>query len=374
MKKLIAFLITVLIIPTLGVSAQINFEELPGNSLAQEVIEEIPDDTKELMEEFGIYEISPQSLLSLSFSDFLSFIWQSIKLNALSPIKHVTLIIAITVMCALLENFKSSFSSESINSVFGAVATLSVVLIMGDGVIDCIKESCKTIQEYNSFMISFIPVYAGSITVAGAPVTSGVYGTFMFFACQIIATLITNTIMPLLGIYLGFSVVSGINPKLNLGSITDGIKKFSTWLLTLLMTVFTGIMSIQSVIASGSDGVAVKAGKYLLSSFVPVVGSALSDVYLSVQGSIKLLKNCIGGYCIVAVSVTFVPILLKLLVWKLSVFVSQIFSEILNIKSITTLTKAVDSTFSLIIAIVLVFLLLIIISTTLMMLLGQGRI
>ncbi len=373
MKRLVTFLILFLIFININANAQVDLTELPGNSLAQEIVDDVPNETKELMEEFGIDEISPESLLSLSFSDFLSFIWRSIKIQALFPIKHMSLIVAITVICALLENFKLSFSSESLNRIFSAVATLSVVMIMGDGIIACIRETCQTIEGYNTFMLSFIPVYASSITVAGAPITSGVYGTFMFFICQVISVLITSTIMPLLGIYLGISVVSGINPNLKLSSVTEGVKKISTWSLALLMTVFTGIMSIQSIIASGSDSVAVKTGKYILSSFVPVVGSALSEVYLSVQGCMKLLKNCIGGYCVVAVVLTFLPVLIKLLAWRLSVYISQIFSEILNIKSITTLTKSVGSTFSLLISIVLVFSLLIIISTTLIMLLGQGR-
>ncbi len=373
MKKIIIFLIVVLLLPSINANAQVTLEELPGNDTAQELLDEVPNQTKELMQEFGIDEISPESILSLSFSDFLSFIFKCIRIKVTSPIKHVALIISITVMCALLKNLKFSFSSESLNKIFGALSTLSVVLIMGEGVIECIKKTCNTIQEYNTFMLSFIPVYASSVTVAGAPITSGIYSTFMFFACQIIGTLITNTIMPLLCIYLGISIVSGINSDLNLESITQAIKKTATWVLTLLMTVFTGIMSIQSVIANTSDTVAVKTGKYLLSSFVPVVGSALSEVFLSVQGCMKLLKNCIGGYCIVAVVVTFLPILIELIVWKSAVFVSQVFSEILNIKSITTLTKSLNATFSILIAIILVFSILIIISTTLMLLLGQGR-
>ena len=373
MKRIILVLIMILLIPSLNTNAQITLKEIPGNDIAQEIIEEVPEETKKLMEEFGIDEISPQSLLSLSFSDFLSFIFKSIKIRMAIPLKQIVLILGITVMCALLKNFKTSFSSESISRIFDAVATVSVVLIMGDGIIDCIKKTCNIIQGYNTFMLSFIPVYAGSVTVAGAPITSGVYSTFMFFACQVIGTLINNTIMPLLCIYLGLSIASGINEQLKLESITQAIKKTATWSLTLLMTIFTGIMSIQTVIANASDSVATKTGKYILSSFVPVVGSALSEVFLSVQGCMKLLKNCIGGYCLVAVAVTFVPILLELVVWKACVFISQIFSEILNIKPISTLAKSLSSTFSVLIAIVLVFSLLIIVSTTLMLILGQGR-
>ncbi len=372
MKKLIVVLILILITPNLNISAKGTFQDLPMNESVQEITDEIPEETKKIMQRFGIDDISPESLLSLSFTDFLSFCFENVKTKAVLPLKHIFLVIAVTVMCALLENFKSSFSSESLNKIFGIVSTLAVVLIIGDGVIGCIHDTCLNIEGYNNFMLGFIPVYAGSITVAGAPITSGIYGTFMFFTCQIIATVITSTIMPLLNVYLGISIISGVNPDLKLNGICDGIKKTAIWMLMLLMTLFTGIMSIQTVISTGSDNLAVKTGKYLIGSFVPVVGSALSEVLLSIQGSVKLLKNCIGGYCVAAVAVTFIPVLITLVMWKFSVFVSQIFSEILNVKSVASVTKSIGGTFSVLIAIVLVFVLLIIISTTLMMLLGQG--
>ena len=73
MKKIIIFLIVVLLLPSINANAQVTLEELPGNDTAQELLDEVPNQTKELMQEFGIDEISPESILSLSFSDFLSF-------------------------------------------------------------------------------------------------------------------------------------------------------------------------------------------------------------------------------------------------------------------------------------------------------------
>lgn len=372
MKKVIAICFVLILVSSFFANAQVDFEALPGNEEAQEILDIVPNDTKELMERFEIDEISPESLLSLSFSDFLKFLWESFKNHATSPIKHAFLIVAITVMCAILEAIKSSVKSETLNKAFSIVATLGVVATISDGATECISKTCETINGYNNFMIGYIPIYSAAVAASGNVATSGAYASFMFMVCQIISSLVTNVVVPLMGSYLALSVVSGINPSLNLGGLTQGIRKVAIWIITFMMTLFVAVMSFQTVISVGKDNLTVRTGKYLLGSFVPIVGSALSEVYLSVQACMKLLKNSIGGYAIVATVITFIPILLMLVVWKGAIFVSQVFSEILDIKSISSLTKSVGSVFSILIALVLVFLLLIVFSTTLIILIAGG--
>ena len=69
------------------------------------------------------------------------------------------------------------------------------------------------------------------------------------------------------------------------------------------MTIFTGILSVQSIVGASADSVAVKAAKYVLSNSIPLVGSAASDAYSTVRGSILLLKNGVGGIGIAALAV-----------------------------------------------------------------------
>ena len=61
------------------------------------------------------------------------------------------------------------------------------------------------------------------------------------------------------------------------------------------MTIFTGLLSIQSVVGSSADTLTSKTAKYVISNCVPVVGGAVSDAYSTVKGSLSLLKNGIGG-------------------------------------------------------------------------------
>jgi stage III sporulation protein AE len=86
----------------------------------------------------------------------------------------------------------------------------------------------------------------------------------------------------------------------------------------------------------------------------------------------KLLKNSIGIYAVIATAITFIPTLINLLMWKFSLFISQSFAQILEVKNVGTLCKSISQVFSILIAVVLVFSMLIIISTTLIIIVTTG--
>ena len=57
-----------------------------------------------------------------------------------------------------------------------------------------------------------------------------------------------------------------------------GVLKWTvTSILTVLLLVFVGYLTVSGVIAGTADAVAVKAAKFTVSSMVPVVGGILSD-------------------------------------------------------------------------------------------------
>lgn len=53
-----------------------------------------------------------------------------------------------------------------------------------------------------------------------------------------------------------------------------------------MMTVFTGLLSIQSIVGTSADTLGVKAAKFVVSNFVPIVGSAVADAYTTMRSGL----------------------------------------------------------------------------------------
>ena len=161
-------------------------------------------------------------------------------------------------------------------------------------------------------------------------------------------------------------------PKLKLTGFVGGIKTFVTWSLGLVLTVFIGLMSIQSVVASGGDSLSAKTTKFFIGSMIPVVGGALSDLFAAAQGCIQLVKGTLGAFGIVVTALTFLPVLARCGVWYLTISLGGVVSELFSLTQITQLLKSLSSTIGIIMAVLLYDALLVIISTTLLIVTFRG--
>ena len=107
-----------------------------------------------------------------------------------------------------------------------------------------------------------------------------------------------------------------------------------------------------------------------MSSFIPVVGAALSEAYKTVQGSVNILKHGIGIFVIFAVAAVFLPVIMKLTLWSFSVSVCKSVSVMLSLSVPTRMLSGVSTVLSVLLATLICIMALFIISTALIITAG----
>ena len=202
--------------------------------------------------------------------------------------------------------------------------------------------------------------------------TATTYTAFLFMACQVVSQVVAGIFVPLMGVYLAFCVVGNLAPGVDVSAVAGAIKSAVSWALGLLLTLFVGLLSLQTMVASGSDTVASKAAKFLIGSFVPVVGGALSDAFVATQGYLRLLKATVGVFGILIALMTFLPVFLQTVLWYFTVNLAGAVSEMLGVKPVASILKSSSATLGILIAVILCFALLIVISTSLVMMVSTG--
>nr|WP_317413469.1 stage III sporulation protein AE [uncultured Solibaculum sp.] len=350
--------------------SEYDFEDQLKASGADELTDELPQETKELLRKLGIDSIGPDSLLGLTTGNVSSTLVDTVKESAKGPLKSGAAVGGIILLCALLEGFKVSFGERPLAGVFGGVAALSVGVAIVLPVLEVIQKAGEAVRASSAFMLSFIPVFAGITTAAGQPVTASLYQGLLFGVAQVVSSAANTIVVPLLSLFLAFSLVAAVVPNLNLSATAGSIQKVASWVLGLVMTVFVGILSIQGVVGNASDGVAMKAAKFFSGNFIPVVGSALGDALGAVQGCVGLLKSTVGSFGILAVVVIFVPPLLQSLIWQFILNIGAAFADLFDLKQISAMLRSTSKVLNLLIAVMLCCSLLLIISTTILLTLG----
>lgn len=339
------------------------YSEQFKSSGADGLVDVLDDSTLELLEELGIsspdfenmMKVSPLSLLNM-FIDIFSG-----KLK--NPLKIFGEVLFAVLMCALADCFKTSFGRKASDGLFSVISTVTVGLLLIEPLTQCMTRVCSAIVLSSRFMLVFIPVVTVLLTAAGRPITASGLNVTVLAVTQIISQFSSSLLVPMLCIYLAFSIVGALSPEINLNAIAETMKKTVNFILGLCSTVFVSMLSLQGMMSKSADSVASKTAKYLLSSFIPVVGGAIGDTIGTVQGCIGLTKNTVGAFGVVALILIYIPVSAELLLLISAVRLSGACSGLFGLSSMSGALNAVSYTLSLLWSVLLFCAVLFIVST-----------
>ena len=333
------------------------------------VIEALPDTAAEQLEDQGIS--GAERIGALSVKSLWQSITKTVQRGIRQPIRVLCSLAGVTLLCAMLKAITHSFAGGT-QEIFRIIISIFIATILLEPISRCMSELSLEIKQFSDFLALYIPAFAGMLTAAGQPLTGAAYNMIVFGVCQVIGQILELYFVPLLSCFLCIAIVSEVCPDIGLQGAVGGIKKFLTWALGLMMTIFLGLLSVQSVVASGGDSVAAKTAKFFISSSIPVVGGTLSDLFMATQGCMQLVKGTVGAFGIVAALFTFLPSLLRVLIWEATVRVGSMIAELLGIAEISRLLRSVGTVLGMIIAVLLCYAMLFIVSTALVLLIFKG--
>lgn len=341
--------------------------ELSG---ANTLSDELPNETRTMLEKMGIAEPDWQTLSSLTPNVIFSQIWSTAQEQSKNPLKAMMQVMAVMLLCALIEGMKLSFGEKPLAGVLGVISTLCICAIIVTPVVSCISTAAAVIKGAAGFMMAYIPVMTGIMIAGGQSLSAAAYHILMVGAGEAMTQVASRLLVPLLNIFLALSVTASVSPRLNLTGICDMFSKVIKWILGFIMSVFVGLLAIQSIIGTAADTAGTKAVKFVISSFVPIVGGALSDALNTVQSCVKLLKSGVGAFGIIAAGCVFIPILIQCLLWLAALQVCAAVGDVFELKQTTSLLRASGKVISTIISILLCCMTVLIVSTVLMLMIG----
>ena len=337
---------------------------------ADALLRELTPEVKKQLKDIGVTSPSWQELNSMSFFDIFGSIMNTIQQQSVTPLNCVVKIMGVVMLVALINSVKSSLGSSSLTAVLNSVATLTVSIILIQPVCQTIEYSTTIIKLSADFMLIFIPVMAGIMLTMGQSLQAAGSYTMVMGAGTAVSQISNNILVPLLNTFLGISVVSGISQRVNLNGFCELINKLLKWVLTFTMSVFTAILTMQSIISSSADSAGVKATRFAISSFVPLVGGALSEAYQTVRGCMGMLKSGVGVFAILATGTIYLPAIISCLLWLAAINIAIALAGVFDMGDIIKLLKSVTTVINSLIAILLCCMIIFIVSSAIMLMAG----
>lgn len=374
MKKIITIFIisiSLIIISTVAVNAEENAEESSFLYDLSGIYNSLSDEAKQSLEDIGAASADPNTLSEISFNSIVAEILDLAGENVSSPLKGLISITALLLLSSILSAYKSTLNSD-ISTALNITTTLCITCAVAVPAISVINNTASVISTASNLMIAYIPIMVVIMATSGHAVSGASYYSMMLAAGEGVGQLSSKVIVPLLNMFLGLSITSSVSPDINLSGFINMFSKAIKWILGFGMTIFTAVLALKQLITSSLDDVSTRAVRFTLNSFIPIVGSALSDAYKTVLGSVGLLKSGVGVFVILSVAVVFLPVILQSLMWIFTLWIGKSTAEVLGLSQPAKLLEAINVVFSTMLAILLCIMSIYIISTAIVLIAGKG--
>lgn len=310
----------------------------------------LPEETREYFKDNNIDPLKSGWTDSLEPKNVFTHILSFLKSGAKGPFASGSVIIAIILVSSALNGMDiKGASSVATGYAVSLTAAASVIT----PIFSVISAGANALKGCAAFMVAFVPVFAVIVASSGATATSASMSGLLLGACQAVNLIADFVIMPLMGGYLAISIASNVSPLVENSGLASGIKKICYWVMSLLTTVFLGILSIQTAVNASADTLSLKTAKFIIGSSVPMAGTALSEALTTVTASMGMLKTTVGIYGVIACAAVFLPILAELVLWRITFNITATISDLMSVPKISSILRSADTVLSVLIGIIL---------------------
>ena len=348
MKRIIVSIIMIICL-AMPVSA-----EEPGKELANEI---------DII--LGEYNIDFSEIQDHPTEVFTQIIKKAFGYN-FNPVIQQFCRITIVLFVSSLIGFFAFEQNKHISGIIETVLTLIIFYSSYQSLNDLLNTVFNVLTEVKDFMVSFLPVFAGVSFASGQYISSTLYTGFFLMAVISVANFCTSYIIPSINLYLAVGVTSTVSSLINLKPLYNLYTRIVKFSMTTVVSVLCFVLSIQTTIAQGKDGLALKAGKMIVSTAIPVIGSALENAVSTIYSSMGVMKTFFGIAGIAVVTGIFLPSVISIVANWICYQLLVVISTVLENKLAADLIDCFRDIMEILLSMCILFLILLVFSITVM--------
>jgi len=151
-----------------------------------------------------------------------------------------------------------------------------------------LREAEQTVSRMAEMMQALFPILLTLLAAVGGSHGAALLEPAVSAASGIVTALVRGVSLRLSTGVAVVTLLDHLSPRMRLSRLAGLLRTASNWLLGVAFTVFLGVTSLQA------DGISIRAAKYAVDNFVPVVGGMFADTMDTLVGCSLLIKNAVG--------------------------------------------------------------------------------
>ena len=293
MKRIIAICIIIIAIPTVAVAYEI--PQISGYDMFGETAEGLAA---------GKLSINPVDV----FNNIISSVSREVKSFSVTAS-------AILVM-ALLSSTVRTLNMALGEKASGTAAFFTFFTVISGLTLNCFWQALTYATEVIGYMTDFMskltPALIITLLACCKTASAAAFEPVLSTTVLAVSEIIKRCLVPLITFSAVLSIAGNVGDKNSISGFVKIVKSVTKWIMTLVITVFTGINTIYGFASPALDAVGARTLKFAVGSLVPVVGGFLSDTLDTVAASGTVVKNAVGASGIVVIAVICITPIIKI--------------------------------------------------------------
>ncbi len=335
MKPLIASFVVMILL--CAFSFPISAEEeyvMPETPDLDRAVDDLDREIQETYDDFSLksyYESFKNGEISFDFPNLAKAFFQMTfkELNVFMLL--LAQLFFLGIIAAVFQTFQSGFSQGGISALGQWVIFLAFAVIGMRSFRLAFDLGTSAISDASNFLYALLPVLLGMLSSLGGLASMAVVKPTLLAMITLFLGILERFFMPLIIFMAVLALVGNISPQYSFENLRRLIRDVILIGLGFMMTIFTGLLGLESLATGAIDGMTMKTAKMAAGNFIPVVGRHISDALDSILGASLLMKNCIGFFGIFAVIIVIampsIKIFLMSLIYRLAAAVLQPFGQ-----------------------------------------------
>ncbi len=238
-------------------------------------------------------------------------------------------VLVLIIIGSICRSIMENLSSEETSKIVYYIQYIVIATVVINSFLEILHLTENTIEKITNFMNLLVPLFTTLVLTTGNIATTNMFQPILLFTINFISNFTNQFLIPMLLISMSLTITSNILDKGQLEGIAKFFKSSIAWILGIVLTIFTSLLTLEGTLSSSVDGFTAKTTKAAVSNFIPVVGKILGDSLDTVLGCANILKNTIGILgVIIILTIVLMPII-KISVYCIFFKITALFGETL---------------------------------------------
>ena len=354
MKRIIFILIPIFLL-TVSVYANEPIDNINSsiNNEMKEFEESLPDYIKVILPS-ELFDGDYSSLLNgeIGYRTFIDATIDFLLADLPKVLSQISVILALIIVSSIFNTLASSFDSDSLKSSYGLCSSLCISLTVFTMVSSLLESAVSYMNTLCTVMNSFAPILTVMHIMSGNISSATLGNASMIMFISLIENILLAVLTPIVCVCMCFSLIKAVSNNIDIGGISKFVRSSFVTLTVFTMMIFTFVFSFQNVLTQSADSLSIKTARFAVGSFIPIVGSSISEALRTVSSSVSLVKNSCGVIAVICIVLLSLPIVVSFYLHKLSFDICSSLASVIGCNKESTVISDASGICSFLLALV----------------------